>query len=116
MSIVKRLTHLLTVVLTLIVGATAAEADFTAAKTQFCEVLGFDDQKEFEDVDDVASLGLESTWRARAVLGLALAETGLGKSAAAERCFGWLQHASAPAGLRDQGAFWQMQGLLSSIE
>lgn len=95
-------------------NATTAEPDYTAAKTLFCEVLGVDDEKEFADVEDVASLGLESTWRARTALGLALAEEGLGKQAAAQRCFGWLQHASAPAGLRDQGVFWQLQGLLSA--
>ncbi len=91
-----------------------AEADFTAAKVQFCDVLGVDDEKDFADVEDVPSLGLESTWRARTVLGLALAQQGLGKQRAAERCFSWLQHASAPAGLRDQGAFWQLQGLLNA--
>ena len=91
---------------------TAAQADFTAAKALFCDVLGVGDEKDYGEVD-VPSLGLESTWRARTALGLALTEAGLGRLAAAERCFGWLQHASAPANLRDQAAFWQVQGLLN---
>lgn len=94
--------------------ATSAQADYAAAKVLFSEVLEVDDEKDFADGEDVASLGLESTWRARTALGLALSEQGLGKQAAAERCFSWLQHASAPAGLRDQGAFWQLQGLLNA--
>ncbi len=94
--------------------ASSAQPDFGAAKSLFCDVLGVDGEKEYEDVEDVSLLGLESTWRARTVLGLALTELGIGRSAAAERCFSWLQHASAPAGLRDQGAFWQLQGLLSA--
>ena len=92
----------------------SAEPDFTAAKAAFCEVLGVDGEKEYQEVEDVASLGLESTWRARTALGLALAEEGLGRQAAADRCFSWLQHASAPAGLRDQGGYWQLQGLLNA--
>ncbi len=94
--------------------AMSAQADFAAAKVLFCEVLGVDGEKEYEEVEDVASLGLESSWRARTALGLALSEEGLGRQAAADRCFSWLQHASAPAGLRDQGAYWQLQGLLNA--
>lgn len=90
-----------------------AQTEFAAAKALFCEVLGIGDENDYADVE-IASLGLESSWRARTALGLALAEQGLGRQAAAERCFGWLQHASAPAGLRDQGAFWQLQGLLNA--
>ncbi|MCE9527761.1 MAG: hypothetical protein K8R36_17095 [Planctomycetales bacterium] len=92
----------------------SAQPEFAAAKALFCDVLGVSDEKEYADVEDVSSLGLESTWRARTALGLALTETGLGRPAAAERCFSWLQHASAPAGLRDQGSFWQLQGLLNA--
>jgi hypothetical protein len=77
-------------------------------------VLGVDGEKDYEDVEDISSLGLESSWRARTALGLALSEEGLGRQAAADRCFSWLQHASAPAGLRDQGAYWQLQGLLNA--
>ena len=94
--------------------ASSAQPDFAAAKALFSDVLGVDGEKEYADVEDVSLLGLESTWRARTVLGLALTELGIGRTAAAERCFSWLQHASAPAGLRDQGVFWQLQGLLSA--
>jgi hypothetical protein len=93
--------------------AKIAEPDFTAAKGSFSEVLEVSDEMDYAEVE-APSLGLESTWRARTALGLALTQQGLGKQAAAERCFNWLQHASAPAGLRDQGAYWQLQGLLNA--
>lgn len=91
----------------------SAQPEFAAAKVLFSEVLEVSDEMDYAAVE-ASTLGLESTWRARTALGLALTEQGLGKQAAAERCFGWLQHASAPAGLRDQGAFWQLQGLLNA--
>lgn len=90
----------------------AAAPEFTAAKGFFLDVLGIGDEKDYEPIE-AESLGLESVWRARAVLGLALAETGLERLPAAQRCFRWLEHASAPASLRDQAAFWQLQGLLN---
>lgn len=90
----------------------AAAPEFTAAKGLFLDVLGIGDEKDYEPIE-AESLGLDSVWRARAVLGLALAETGLERLPAAQRCFRWLEHASAPASLRDQAAFWQVQGLLN---
>lgn len=90
-----------------------AEADFIAARQQFCQVLDVTDEKNYELVD-VDSLGLESVWRSRTVIGLGLAELGLQRPAAAARVFGWLEHASSPPMIRDQSAYWQVQGMLNA--
>jgi hypothetical protein len=90
----------------------AAQPEFTAAKEQFCVVLDVTDDKNYEPVE-VDGLGLESVWRSRAVIGLGLAELGLNRPAAAAKVFAWLDHASSPPLLRDQAAYWQVQGMLN---
>lgn len=93
-------------------NATAAQPEFTAAKEQFCLVLDVIDEKNYEPVE-VDTLGLESVWRSRAVIGLGLAELGLNRPAAAAKVFTWLDHASSPPLLRDQAGYWQVQGMLN---
>ncbi|HUE69640.1 MAG TPA: hypothetical protein VMP01_02030 [Pirellulaceae bacterium] len=90
----------------------AASGAFNAAKRHFSDVLGVDDAKDYAPVE-VDSLGLESVWRARTAIGLGLAESALGRPAAAAACFRWLDHASAPANLRDEASYWQLKGLLN---
>ena len=90
----------------------ASSASFTAAKRHFSDVLAVDDDKDYEPVDADA-LGLESVWRARTAIGLGLAESALGNTDAAAACFRWLDHASAPANLRDEASYWQLKGLLN---
>jgi hypothetical protein len=89
-----------------------AKADFTAAKGHFSDVLGVSDEMDYAPVE-ADSLGLESVWRARTAIGLGLAELALGRAEAAAACFRWLDHASAPANLRDEAPFWQLRGLLN---
>lgn len=90
----------------------AARQDFDAAKKYFLDVLGIGDEKDYAPVE-AESLGLESIWRARTAIGLGLSESALGRLPAAAACFRWLDHASAPANLRDEAAFWQLKGLLN---
>jgi hypothetical protein len=89
-----------------------AAGDFTAAKEHFLHILDVADERGYEDVE-AESIGLESVWRSRAVIGLGLAEIGLGRLEPAQRIFAWLQHASAPPAIRDQAAYWHLQGLLN---
>ena len=89
-----------------------ARGDFQSAKQFFLDVLGITDEKDYQPVE-VEGLGLESIWRARTAIGLGLAETALGRTEAAATCFRWLEHASAPANLRDEAVFWQLKGLLN---
>ena len=90
----------------------SAQPEFTAAKQQFCIVLDVTDEKNYEPVE-VDTLGLESLWRSRAVIGLGLAEIGLNRPAAAAKVFTWLDHASSPPLLRDQAGYWHVQGMLN---
>lgn len=89
-----------------------AGADFTAAKRYFSEVLGVDDEMDYAPIE-AESLALESIWRARTAIGLGLAELALGRDKAAAACFRWLDHASAPANLRDEAPYWHLRGLLN---
>ena len=93
-------------------NVTADQSGFTTAKEQFCVVLDVTDEKNYEPVE-VDSLGLDSIWRSRAVIGLGLAELGLNRPAAAAKVFSWLDHASAPPLIRDQAAYWHVQGMLN---
>jgi hypothetical protein len=89
----------------------AAQAEFTLAQEMFQLVLDLPgaDYAELE----ADELGLESPWRARAVIGLGLAEIGLGRLAAAAQAFTWLEHPAVPAAIRDQASYWHVQGLLN---
>jgi len=89
-----------------------AASDFSAAKEHFLHILDLADEHGYEDIE-ADSLGLESIWRSRAVIGLGLAEIGLGRPEPAKRIFRWLQHSGAPPAIRDQAAYWQLQGLLN---
>lgn len=63
---------------------------------------------------DAEWLGLESTWRARTLIGLGLAEAAAGDLDASRRCFQLLDHVSVPAEIQDQAAYWYVQGLLNA--
>lgn len=84
---------------------------WTTARRAFCRILELPEEEEYGMVQS-RELGLGSVWRGRAVIGLALAEIGLGNLAAAERVLGWLDDPAAVASLRDQTDYWRVQGLL----
>ncbi|MDX1948379.1 MAG: hypothetical protein SFU86_23520 [Pirellulaceae bacterium] len=91
---------------------TAAQPLFQAAKEMFLAVLDLSDEMNYEPIE-AEGLGLESVWRTRAVIGLALAEISLNHPRAAGNCLAWLEHASVPPVLRDQAGYWHVQGLLN---
>ncbi len=90
-----------------------ARPEFTAAKEQFLILLDVSDERDYELVE-AEGLGLESVWRARATIGLGLAELGLKRTAAAAQVFSWLQQAAVSPQIRDQAAYWQVQGLFNA--
>ena len=59
-------------------------------------------------------LGLESVWKARALIGLGLAEAACAHADAADTCFGLLENAAVPVPIRDQAAYWHLRALLDS--
>ena len=80
------------------------------ARESFRRLLGLGDDYAGVEAD---SLGLESIWRARAMIGLALVEAALEDTTSSDRCFELLAQAKPPAEIRDQMAYWRLQSLLN---
>jgi tetratricopeptide (TPR) repeat protein len=59
-------------------------------------------------------LSLEVIWRARAMIGLGLAEAALGNLDASRACFQTLEHTATPPGIQDQAPYWFAQGLINA--
>src|SRR5262245_9641499 len=90
-----------------------AQKDFAAAKQHFSRLLDVSDENDYAPIE-AEVLGLDSIWKSRAVIGLGLAELGQKRLAAASRVFGWLAHASVLPTIRDQAAYWRLQGMLNA--
>jgi hypothetical protein len=91
----------------------AAAAEFDSARKAFLKILGIDEKEDFAKIEADA-LALDSVWRSRALIGLGLCEAAAGRMAQSAACFRLLGHASVPVAIRDQAAYWQLQGLLNS--
>ncbi len=91
----------------------AAQKDFQIATQHFSRLLDVSDENDYAPIEAEA-LGLDSIWKSRAVIGLGLAELGQKRLAAASRVFTWLAHASVPPTIRDQAAYWRLQGMLNA--
>ncbi len=90
---------------------TATPADFARADQLFRQLLGMTEELTAEDRD---SLGLESPWRARSVIGLGLASAAAGKLDTAKLCFDWLESPGTAPEIRDQAAYWRLHALLNA--
>ena len=77
----------------------------------FLQLLGFDEELPADLEPEW--LGLESIWRARAVIGLGLSLAACGELDASERCFDLLEHASVPPEIREQAPYWHVRALLA---
>jgi len=80
------------------------------ARDGFRLILGLSDD---DDELDAEYLGLSSIWRARSLVGLALAESALGDQDRSRRSFDLLKDASVPPEIREQAAYWELQALLN---
>ncbi len=90
-----------------------ADSELKAARVSFGEILNIPPGESLKEITP-ETLMLESLWRTRAAIGLAMTEQALGEEARASTMFGWLSHASVPTQLRDQRQFWQLQGMLNA--
>jgi hypothetical protein len=84
---------------------------FAGARDLFKKLLAI--EGSYNDYE-VSELGLESLWRSRTLIGLALSEEAAGNQAASSRCFTWLEHKSVPASIRDTVPYWRLQALTAS--
>lgn len=91
----------------------ASAADYQRGKTHFSRLLDVTDEGNYASVD-AESLGLDSVWRSRAVIGLALCELGLERVPAGQQILAWLEQAAVSPQLREQAAYWQLRGLLNA--
>jgi len=82
--------------------------EYTRARAIFRRLLGIGD--DYEGID-AEYLGLSSIWRARSLVGLALAEAALKASKNSDRCFEMLSDPSVPPEVRDQRAYWRLLSL-----
>jgi len=87
-----------------------SQPDYEEALKLFHQLLGVGDS--YDDVE-AEYLGLESIWRSRTLIGLALTEAALNHTEQSDRCFELLNHASVPPQLRDQASYWRLQSLLN---
>jgi hypothetical protein len=88
----------------------ADSPEYIKAREIFRRVLGIGD--DYEDID-AEYLGLASIWRARSLIGLALAEAALNATVNSDRCFELLGDPSVPPDVRDQTAYWRLQSLVN---
>jgi hypothetical protein len=93
--------------------AEAAKSDYETAKRHFTRLLDVSDEDDYKLVE-AEGLGLESIWRARAVIGLGLSEIGTGRLPAGQRVLSWLSHAAVAPNLREQAPYWHLRGLLTA--
>ncbi len=91
----------------------AAKGQFTTARKAFQQLLDLPADEPYDDVD-AEWLGLESIWRSRALIGLGLSEAALGNLAGSRVCFRLLDDVRTPPMIRDQGAYWFLQGMLNA--
>lgn len=89
------------------------EKAWSLARQTLQDLLGVVEGTSYEKVES-NSLGLETPWRARAVIALGLTESGLGNQTAADQVFQWLGDPAVKAELFDQVRYWRLQGLLYS--
>jgi len=90
-----------------------AAASFGEARRSFRKFLSIDEKDEYAKLTP-DSLGLDAEYRARAAMGLALAELGLGNEAGSRAAFAWLGDNLVPPALRDQAATFELQALIQS--
>ncbi|MDP7015241.1 MAG: hypothetical protein QGG36_05555, partial [Pirellulaceae bacterium] len=93
-------------------GLVAGGDSFQRAQVLFRQILGVEEE-EYDEVE-VEWLALESVWRARALVGLGLAEAAIGNLKGSRTCFEWLRHASVTPEIQDQAPYWFVRGLLNS--
>ncbi len=85
---------------------------FAAAEQAFATLLEVNTEEKLELQPD--TLGLESVWRARSLLGLAAAFSATGKEGLAKECFVALTHPTTVAGVRETALYWHLLALVGS--
>ena len=88
-----------------------AKAALVRARDVFLGILGIDG--DYQGLDG-EMLGLESIWRARALIGLGLSEAAVGNLEGSRACFDLLERPSVSSEVREQAPYWRLESLLSA--
>lgn len=96
----------------LLTRAAAGADPYLQARTIFRRIFGFDAALPTDT--DPEGLGLESIWRARAMIGLGLSEAACGDAAACELCFQLIEKGSVPPEIKEQAPYWYLRSLLNA--
>ncbi|MGE0755425.1 MAG: tetratricopeptide repeat protein [Pirellulaceae bacterium] len=89
----------------------ATHPGFVKAREIFRRVLGIEGAYGEVQAD---SLGLESIWRARTLIGLGMTEATQGNPSGSTACFDLLERGPAPPEIREMAAYWRLQSLLNA--
>jgi tetratricopeptide (TPR) repeat protein len=85
---------------------------FADAEKAFAQLLEVSTEEKLELDPD--SMGLESVWRARSLLGLAASLAAAGKQSLADECFSALDHSSTAPAVRANALYWHLLALIGS--
>ena len=96
----------------LVTDAKPGAEPYLKARDIFRKLLGF--EEDLPEETDVQWLELESVWRSRSLIGLAMTEAACGNLEACDRCFRILEQASVPPEIKDQLPYWNLRALLDS--
>ena len=96
----------------LLTRAAAGADPYLQARTIFRRIFGND--AALPPDTDPEGLGLESIWRARAMIGLGLSEAACGDPAACEVCFQLIEKGSVPPEIKEQAPYWYLRSLLNA--
>jgi tetratricopeptide (TPR) repeat protein len=90
-----------------------ADASFADAEVAFSQLLEVPTDSEKLDLEP-ETLGLESVWRARGLMGLGATLAALGKPQRAGECFTAIEHPSTAPSVRENALYWQLLALVGS--
>jgi hypothetical protein len=90
------------------------KASLEEARQHFSELLDLEGTSYGEI--EASWLALESPWRARAWIGLALTEVADGKAADGATCFELLRNSAAPATIRELTDYWHVQAHINASQ
>jgi tetratricopeptide (TPR) repeat protein len=88
-----------------------AKPHYQAAGTAFGQLLEVDAENDKLELEP-DSLGLESVWRSRALMGLAASLAAQGREQPADECFTALTHPAVPAAVRETALYWHLLALV----
>lgn len=96
----------------LLAEGTDQQPHFQAAEKAFGQLLEISTEKELSFEPE--TMGLESVWRARSLMGLGASLSAVDKEELARECFAALEHPSTATAVREAALYWHLLALVGS--